>query len=125
MAQEGIYGTSSGIEIKLNPKKENVISLTLGGTIHATKGKTNICQGSDLQLPTGIIENAIQLEQLKINVLPTNILAETNHRLISERDMEYLPMECEGHNEFCYGQLGTYIWNSKEFHEQCFLSTTG
>ena len=121
MALEGVYRTSGGKEIKLDTKKENVISLTLGGTIHATKSKTNFCQGTDLQLATGIVENAIQLEQLKINVLSTNILAETNHRLISDRDMEYLPIECDGHNEFCYGRLGTYIWNTKEFHEQCFF----
>ena len=93
--------------------------MTLGGEIHAEKDKMNFCQGSDLKVSTGIIENAIVLEQLEIKILATNILSETGVRLISQKDGAWLPMECEGHHNFCYSQFGTYIWDSKEAHEEC------
>ena len=47
MIQEGVYRTPEGTEIKLNRSRENVLSFTLGGEIHAEEDKTNYCQGSD------------------------------------------------------------------------------
>ena len=88
--------------------------------MHAEKDKTNFCQGSDLQISTGIIENAIILEQLKITIDETKFLSETGSRLISQRDGSWLPVECKGHHNFCYTQFGTYVWNSKtQMEEDC------
>ena len=119
MVQESIFRTPDGKEVKLNRKRENVFKFTLGGELHAEEDKTNYCQGTDLKVDTGIIGNAIILEQVKVNVFPTDILAEVNQRLISERDMSYLPSECKSQHTFCYRQVGTYIWDSKKFQRKC------
>ena len=102
MIQEGVYRTPEGTEIKLDSTCENVISLTLGGEMHPETDKTNYCQGSDRRIGDGVIENTLILEQLKINILSTNILAEANHRLISDLDMAYLPSQCKAHHNFCF-----------------------
>ena len=87
MIQEGVYRTPDGRELSIKMDVENVFKFTLNGEIHAQTDKTNFCQGKDLQVETGIIENAIILEQYKINIINTTILSETNQRLISEIDM--------------------------------------
>ena len=119
MIQEGIYRTPDGTEIKLDRNKENIISFTLGGELHATDSKVMYCQGSDKKLKSGIVENTIILEQLKIKILDTNILAESGHRLISDKNMQYLPTKCKSHHLFCYSNQGTFIWNVKKSPQNC------
>ena len=51
--------------------------------------------------------------------MQTNILAETNHRLISDLDMAYLPSKCKAHHNFCYSQTGTFIWSTKDHNKKC------
>ena len=119
MIQEGVYRTEDGTEVKLDRTKENVITMTLGGEFHATDSKVNYCQGTDRKVGTGIIENALVLEQLKINILKTTILSEAGHRLISDCDWAYLPSNCKIHQLFCYTQRGTYIWDPSHSPKNC------
>ena len=63
--QDGIYRTQDGTEVKLNRTKENKISFTLGGELHATNSKVIYCQGSDRKLKSGIVENTFVLKQVK------------------------------------------------------------
>ena len=119
MIQEGVYRTPDGRELNIKMDVENVFKFTLNGEIHAQTDKTNFCQGKDLQVESGIIENAIILEQVKINIINTTILSETNQRLISEIDMAYLPSQCKAHHNVCYSQTGTFVWESNENHKSC------
>ena len=121
MIQEKVYRTEEGQEVKLDPTKENVITMTLGGEFHATDTKVNYCQGTDRKVGTGIIENALVLEQLKINIRNTTILSEPGHRLLSDFDWAYLPTNCKVHQNFCYTQKGTYIWDPSDSPKNCIF----
>ena len=57
MVLEKIYRAPNGEAVSLELGIENVVSLSIGGSMHAKDDKTNYCQGSDLQTSTGIIEN--------------------------------------------------------------------
>ena len=66
MVQENIFRSPDGKEVGINRKREGVFKFTLGGGLHAEEDKTNYCQGTDLQVDTGIIGNALILEQVKV-----------------------------------------------------------
>ena len=91
MVQESVYCSPDGTAVPIQWNIENVIKFTLGGEMHATTSHVNYCSGTRIKVKTGFIDEGLELNQIKVLIRKTWILAKPNHGLIADQTMVYLP----------------------------------